>query len=332
NDAAVNQATIAVYAPLLHLGMWAREYYFIFDMLGWDAKPDAPLQGDLLSISQMTFDGSEYYISEQWKSLYRMIYRANVVIDRATTTWQPANSQEKANQAQYIGEAKFLRAYAYFNLVNNWGRVPLHTSYKETSNNPLESRANVADIWAFIEKDLQDAEQNLPLTYPTQWLGRATKGAAVSLLGKSYLYEKKWALAQTELSKLTQAPFSYSLVSNYNDLFSLQNQSNTENIFQVMNAPLQPGGRDDYFETAQERGCCGLGTHTARAQEYGFNDWANLFVTDAVVKSFTYTNPATGIGSYIDPRAQFTFYGDALSGGMTEYCQECSTGPIAYPF
>src|SRR5689334_13207025 len=75
NDQAINQAAVATYAPLLHIGMWAREYYFIFDMMGWDAKPDAPLQGDLLSISQLTFDGSEYYLGEQWKSLYRMIYR-----------------------------------------------------------------------------------------------------------------------------------------------------------------------------------------------------------------------------------------------------------------
>ena len=116
-------------------------------MLGWDAKPDAPLQGDLLSISQMNFEPSEFYISEQWKSLYRMVYRANVVIDRATA-WQPANDAEKVNQAQYIGEAKFLRAYAYFNLVNNWGRVPLHTSYQEATDNKFAARGSVADIWA----------------------------------------------------------------------------------------------------------------------------------------------------------------------------------------
>src|SRR3954470_7136127 len=132
NDAALNQAAIGTYSPLLHVGMWAREYYFIFDLLGWDAKPDAPLQGDLLSISQMNFEPSEYYLSQQFQSLYRMIYRANVLIDRADA-WQPSTENEKMEKAQYIGEGKFLRAYAYFNLVNNWGRVPLHTSYQETT-------------------------------------------------------------------------------------------------------------------------------------------------------------------------------------------------------
>src|ERR1700730_15505047 len=189
SDQALNQATVATYAPLLHVGMWAREYYFIFDLLGWDAKPDAPLQGDLLQLSQMNFEPSHYYLSEQWKSLYRMIYRANVVIDRAEL-WQPTLSTEKLNKIQYIGEAKFLRSYAYFNLVNNWGRVPLHTSYQETTKNQFPSRASVADIWAFIEQDLKDAEASLPVEYPSQWLGRVTKGAAIALLGKSYLYEK----------------------------------------------------------------------------------------------------------------------------------------------
>ena len=331
SDQALNQATIATYAPLLHVGMWAREYYFIFDLLGWDAKPDAPLQGDLLDLSQMNFEPSHYYLSEQWRSLYRMIYRANVVVDRATI-WQPANNTERINQAQYIGEAKFLRAYAYFNLVNNWGRVPLHTSYKETAENPFPPRAAVADIWAFIEQDLKDAEANLPVQYPPEWLGRVTRGAATALLGKSYLYEQKWAAAQAELTKLTTSPFTYTLAPVYNDLFSQTNQFNPETIFQIMNKPWEPGNRDDYFETAQERGVAGLGTHSARAQEYGFNDWANVFVTNAVVKSFTYSNPVTGTPGYLDPRAKFTFYGDALSGGQTAYCQQCAGGIIPYPF
>ena len=330
-DAAINQAVIGTYSPLLHVGMWAREYYFIFDLLGWDAKPDAPLQGDLLGLAQMNFEPSHFYLSEQWKSLYRMIYRTNVVIDRATA-WKPQTNAEETNKLQYLGEAKFMRAYAYFNLVNNWGSVPLHASYEETTQNPFPERAPVSEIWALIEQDLKDAEAGLPVEYAPEWLGRATRGAAVALLGKAYLYQKKWAEAQAELIKLTQAPYSYSLAANYNDLFSQQNQDNPETIFQVMNKKWEAGDRDDYFETAQERGAFGMGTHTARAQEYGWNDWANVFVTEAVVNSFTYPNPATNAPGYVDPRAAYTFYGDAASGGQVEYCQKCATRPVAYPF
>jgi hypothetical protein len=254
-----------------------------------------------------------------------------MVIDRATA-WEPANDLERQHQAQYIGEAKFLRAYAYFNLVNNWGRVPLHTSYKETTDNKFPARATVEEVWALIEQDLKDAEAGLPVEYAPEWLGRVTRGAAVALLGKSYLYEKKWADAQAELSKLTAAPYTYKLADNYNDLFSEENQSNPETIFQVMNRKWDESLREDYFESAQERGAFGLGTHTARAQEYGFNDWANFFVPTTLVQTFTYPNPSTGVPGYVDPRGKYTFYGDAASGGQTEYCQECSTGAIPYPF
>ena len=106
--------------------------------------------------------------------------RRTMVIDRANQ-WAPTSASEKANKAQYLGEAKFMRAYAYFNLVNNWGRVPLHTSYEETTQNPFPERASVADIWAFIEQDLKDAEASLPVKYPSEWLGRATRGAAVCM-------------------------------------------------------------------------------------------------------------------------------------------------------
>ena len=99
-----------------------------------------------------------------------------------------------------------------------------------------------------------------------------------------------------------------------------------------MNKKWEEGDREDYFETAQERGAFGMGTHTARAQEYGFNDWANVFVPNSLVQTFTYPDPVTGIAGYVDPRAKYTFYGDAASGGQTEYCQQCATGIIPYPF
>ena len=220
-DAAVNQAVVATYAGLLHTGLWAREWYYTFDLLGYDAKNNQPLVGDLLQLAQYNFGTDQNQMGQIWAALYQIIARANVVIDRAQTSWKPANATEKTDQAQYIAEAKFLRAYAYFQLVNLYGRVPLRTKFIQQPT-PAEinlARSPVADIWAFIEQDLKDAEKDLPLSYSSDNYGRATQGVAVALLGKSYLYEKKWALAQTELAKLTKAPYSYSLAPVYNDLF-----------------------------------------------------------------------------------------------------------------
>ncbi|TBO43004.1 RagB/SusD family nutrient uptake outer membrane protein [Pedobacter kyonggii] len=337
SDAAINQAVIASYATLLHSGLWAREWYYIFDLLGYDAKNAQPLQGDLLALAQYNFAPNQPQLEAMWSSLYRMVMRSNVVINRAQA-WAPANATEQTNQKQYIAEAKFLRAYAYFNLVNLYGRVPLRKEYiplptAEEINLP---RAAVADVWAFIEQDLKEAQVDLPISHATASLGRATRGAAVALLGKSYLYEKKWGDAVTELSKLTQAPYTYALAPEYNNLFDDPNQNNTtlntETIFQVMNQAWTDWGiGNQYAPFGGQETWGGKASHSARAQEYGFNDWNNVFITTTAVKAFTYTNPQTN-ATYVDPRAAYTFYGDAASGGQTQYCQQCASGPVAFPY
>ena len=75
----------------------------------------------------------------------------------------------------------------------------------------------------------------------------------------------------------------------------------------------------------------GKTTHTGRAQEYGFNDWRNVILSDALVQSFKYPDPVTGL-AYVDPRAKLTFYGDAPSGGDVDYCNTCAEGVISYPY
>jgi len=330
NDVVLNQAVIADYAVLLHQGLWSREWYFTIDLLGYDAKPTANMQGDLLQLAQMNFGFTQPQIDQTWASLYRIIYRANLVIDR-TTAWTPGSDAEKAHQKQYLAEAKFLRAFAYFDLVNLWGRVPLHLSFKDYTNNVYPKRADIPAVWAVIEQDLKDAEAGLPVTYAATDLGRATSGAATALLGKSYLYEKKWAAAQAEFTKLAQAPYSYALVDNYTDNFSSTKQTNSEMIFQVINRPFSSAdGGNQYYVFGGQESWGGKATNSDRAQEYGFNDWDNCYITTAAVKAFTYPNPVNGT-PYVDKRAAYTFYGDAPSGGQTLYCQACDT-IRPYPF
>jgi hypothetical protein len=172
---------------------------------------------------------------------------------------------------------------------------------------------------------------DLPVSYGGAELGRATKGAAVALLGKSLFYQKKWAAAQTEFKKLMQAPFQYNLESDYDNLFSVNNQSNAETIFQVMHGVWTDWGiGNQYYMFGGQEGWGGKATHSGRAQEYGFNDWRNVYVSDAVVKMFTYPHPVTTT-PYVDPRAKYTFYGNAASGDI-DYCNTCPGGAKAYPF
>src|SRR5690349_15487137 len=88
NKEAMNEAVVSTYATLLHQGLWARDYYFIFDLLGYEAKRTTNLQGSLAQLANYSFGTDQEQISQLWNSLYRMIFRANVVIDRATA-WNP---------------------------------------------------------------------------------------------------------------------------------------------------------------------------------------------------------------------------------------------------
>ncbi|CAG5011977.1 SusD-like protein P25 [Dyadobacter sp. CECT 9275] len=328
----LNQAVVATYATLLHNGLWSREYYFIFDLLGYEAKKTTNLQGDMAQLADYSFGTSQAQIAQLWNSLYRLVLRANVVIDRANV-WQPTTAADEAKAKQYIAEARFLRSYAYFNIVNLWGRAPLITAYDSTVANNYASRSSVQAIWSFIESDLALAAADLPVTYDAATgLGRATKGAAIALLGKSYLYQKKWALAQSTLAQLTTAPYTYALDPVYDNLFSSENQSSPENIFQIMNAKWTDWGiGNQYYVFGGQETWGGKATHSDRAQEYGFKDWFNVYIPTTVVKAFQYSNPQTGT-TYVDPRAKFTFYGNKPSGGDTTYCDKCAEGKISFPF
>jgi starch-binding outer membrane protein, SusD/RagB family len=331
NSVAMNQATIATYATLLHDGLWSREYYFIFDLLGYEAKKTTNMQGDLAQLADYSFGTNQPTIAVLWSSLYRMIFRANVVIDRAHA-WNPTAASDQQLLKQYVAEAKFLRAYAYFNIVNLWGNAPLITAYDSAVNNNYFPRAPAASIWSFIESDLTAAIADLPVVYSLSDLGRATQGAAIALLGKAYLYEKKWTDAQAQFTKLTQAPFQYKLDPVYDTLFSVSNQNSPEDIFQVMNAPWTDWGiGNQYYVFGGQETWGGKATHSDRAQEYGFKDWWNVYVSTAAVNAFHYPNPADGT-PYVDPRAYSTFYGNQPSGGDTVYCEKCASGKISYPF
>ncbi|MEO6963606.1 MAG: RagB/SusD family nutrient uptake outer membrane protein [Puia sp.] len=331
NSAALNQATIATYAVLLQQGLWSREYYFIFDLMGMEAKPTGNLQGDFRNLFSYHFGSDQPEIGQLWGSLYRMIFRANVVIDRVNA-WNPTVAADQQNAKQYIAEVRFLRDYAYFNIVNLWGDAPLITSYDSVLTSNYASRAPAASLWAFIESDLTAAIPDLPVTYATADLGRATQGAAIALLGKTYLYEKKWTNAQTAFTQLTQSPFTYSLDPSYDNLFSENNQNSPEDIFQVMNAAWDPSnGSSQYYEFGGQETWGGITTLSDRAQEYGFKDWWNTYVTTTAVNAFHYASPANGT-PYVDPRAYSTFYGNKASGGDTVYCEHCTTGKISYPF
>ena len=324
-----NEAVIATYATLLQNGLFAREWYFIFDTMGNDADAAPALLGDLQQLTLFSHDPEHVQIKALWQTLYRIIFRANLVLDKATQ-WAPITADDKALRKQYLAEAHFLKGFSEFLLVNCWGRVPIRPDFASSSTNfNIPRAATIADAWSAAEQDLMKAAQDLPVSYADLQTGRATKGAAIAMLGKTYLFQKKYAQAQAQFEQLTKAPYTYALNPSYDAQFSADNNDSKESVFDVKHKWSGWATGNQYYMFGGQDGWGGKTTHTGRAQEYGFNDWKNLVVSRAAVASFKYKDNAGR--DYLDPRAKLVFYGDAASGGDTDYCNKCAK-TIPYDF
>lgn len=173
-----------------------------------------------------------------WGRNYTGIYRANLLLSKL----DGVSDLSAALKGRYAAECKFLRAYYYFDLVRLFKNVPLITAAIPTAEIYNITQASPDAVYAQIEKDLTEAigEANLPSTVPVATEGgRVTKGAAKALLGKVYLYEKKWAQAAQQLADVNGTPggtstFGYKLLPNFGDIFKPTNKFNSESIFEIV--------------------------------------------------------------------------------------------------
>jgi hypothetical protein len=189
--------------------------------------------------------GPEGYL---WNRSYAGIYRANVLlqyIDRC--------GLDAATKARYIGEVKAMRGAFYFDLVNFFKNVPLLTGILPVDSLYSVVQAPPADVWAYAEKDLNDAIPALPVTVPIKTEGgRLTQGGAKAILGKMLLYEKKWAAAAALFADVngpnpgvSPSTYGYSLMPNFGDLWLSKNKFNSESVVEFVHSALSNGGWGD---------------------------------------------------------------------------------------
>ncbi|WP_212002979.1 RagB/SusD family nutrient uptake outer membrane protein [Chitinophaga sp. HK235] len=162
-----------------------------------------------------------------WVGVYNGIFRCNTLLAALDGI-----QMDETLKNRIRGEARFIRALAYFNLVRLWGAVPLLTTAADPVNAINLKRDNVAAIYTQVEADLVFAAANLPATYASTETGRVTSGAAKGLLGKVYLYQKKYAPAQTVLQDVINSNV-YTLLPKVADVFSTTNKYNAEILFAV---------------------------------------------------------------------------------------------------
>lgn len=169
-------------------------------------------------------------ISNFWQYRYKGITRCNIAIDRIPES----NIFNEQKKARLIAEAKFLRAYFYFELVKNFGGVPLNTQFVLPHEITGMKRASEEEVYEFIWKDLREAIDVLPRKgqLNSSEIGRATRGAALGLHGKTLVYREKWEAARDTL-KLVIDENDYELMADFGDVWNIDHNNNDESLFEV---------------------------------------------------------------------------------------------------
>lgn len=175
-------------------------------------------------------------VSDHWLALYFAIHAANDVLVSVPGITDPALQKDRV-----LGEAFFIRGWAFFQLTRLWGKIPLPLEPSKSSAQDFQlKRSEITEVYAQIIKDLQEAEKLLPATHPNNNRARPAKGSARAWLAKVYLQQPQpnYALALAECEKV-MADAQYRLVptANFTDLFTLGKQNTSETIFEMSFRP-----------------------------------------------------------------------------------------------
>ncbi|SDE06635.1 RagB/SusD family nutrient uptake outer membrane protein [Pedobacter soli] len=222
------KAVNSIYANLRTWGNTAFPALAVESIPGDDAEKGSSANDAsyLNNFDNYTASSTEGQFGGFWEAQYQNINLCNQVLDNI-----PAISMDASLKARYIAEAKFVRAYSYFRLVRAFGDVPLRLNVPKDASEFNIPRTPKAQVYAAIEKDLDDAAAVLPQTYPAADLGRATKGAALGLHAKVAMYLGKWDAVLSYTN--TVMTLGYDLYPNFQEGFRTTRENNIESVFEI---------------------------------------------------------------------------------------------------
>ncbi len=197
------------------------------DWVAWDAFSLTPLIGPQLGL---------------WRKNYTGIYRANLLLEKIE---ENRGNFSESFAARVEAEAKFLRAWFYFDLVRLFGNVPIITTTISPEDAFTLKQATPAEVYAQIEADLQDARATveLPETLPPDQLGRTNQDVVAALLGKVILFqndESRMGEAAGYFQDVIDSG-NYFLMDNFGDIFLEENEWGPESVFEIQFSDNVPG-------------------------------------------------------------------------------------------
>lgn len=212
-----------------YLNVWIGEIASDNSIAGGESVTDTE---GLHQIEAMTHGAVNNELRDLWRFNYAGVTRANFIMEFK-------DNIDFTGKDQILAEAQFLRAYYYFQLVKFFGDVPLvvdqRLGVEEVTSLP---RSPASEVYAQIEADLMAAASVLPAVQTVK--GKASQGAARSLLGKVYLYQGKYGEAATVLDEVINSG-QYALIADYTQLFTAANENNSETVFDIEYSGLEGG-------------------------------------------------------------------------------------------
>lgn len=210
-----------------------RSYYSVnFQSVGYLSGDNIQWTGSQSQIQEFInhrVNAENSTISAVWSGIYSTLNRINHVIEKVPNVQDPLLTPALKNKI--VGEAHFLRASAYFDLVRIWGGVPIVTKPTGTpADNRGIGRASQEQVYAQVLADLNTAEPLLPTTTDRF---RATQKTVWALKSRYYLYQKDYAKAEEFATKVIADAASYQLVKPYNAFFANDARGTTESVFEI---------------------------------------------------------------------------------------------------
>ena len=261
----------AAYASMRSGNVHAFPYICAFEITSDNAdKGSSPEDNPTaLALDKFTYDASNSIINDLWVGYYDVVSAANNAISQMPLFREAIqNAQTQVTIDQCEGEARVIRAYAYFNLARLFGTVPLVDTVMTADQLASLRQASRDDIYQFISSDLDYAISVIPVAYPSSYAGRITSYTARAIKAKAMMYAGNW----NEVAKLTDEIITsgrYGLLTDFREVFSIDGENSKESLFEIQSSTLGGIiGTAPYIEYAYVQGP--RGNSPSNMQGWGF--------------------------------------------------------------
>jgi hypothetical protein len=287
NDAGARAAIVGIFSQMMSNGAFAsgssNNITVAAGLSADELNNHSSSQSNIALYTNALTSLNSTAVSANWNDFYKYIYQANSIIEGV----EQSTGMSRAVKDQVLGEAKFVRAFCHFYLINLYGDVPLVTSTDYRVNKDA-TRTPMAEVYNQIETDLLEAQKLLleDYSYSAGEKVEPNKWAATALLARTYLYQKKWSDAEKQSDLIINSGL-FLLDADLNSVFLMNSD---EAIWQLM--PVLPGFNTneatqlvitsnptrvsashfvtDIFEPGDQRATAWIGTYTKGSNSYNY--------------------------------------------------------------